>query len=47
MKNRNAIEEKKVEIKEKKLAALLEKNELEKKKIDAINNVSNIILNLI
>lgn len=47
MKDRNLIEGKKVEIKEKTLAAFIEKNELEKLKVDSLNNISNILLNLI
>lgn len=47
MQHRNTIEEKKVALKEKKLAILLQKNSLEQQKIDAINNVSNLLLNFI
>lgn len=46
MKQRNEIEEQKVALKEQKLSALLERNKLEQKKIDSINNMSNILLNL-
>jgi len=47
MQHRNTIEEKKVALREKKLAILLQKNSLEQQKIDAINNVSNLLLNFI
>jgi len=47
MHHRNKIEQQKVALKEKKLAILLQKNVLEQQKIDAINNVSNLLLNFI
>jgi len=47
MKHRNTIEQQKVTLKEKKLTLLLQKNELEQQKIDAINNVTNLLLNFI
>lgn len=44
---RNTFELQKVALKEKKLAILSQKNELEQQKINAINNVSNVLLNCI
>jgi len=47
MLHRNKIQQQKVALKEKKLAILLQKNVLEQQKLDAINNVSNLLLNFI
>lgn len=47
MNQRNSIETQKVALKEKKLATLIQKNLLEQQKIDAINNISNLLLNFI
>lgn len=46
MEHRNLIEENKVLLKKDKLDALIKRNELEEKKIDAINNMANILSNL-